>query len=267
MFEHEFEGKVVVITGGTRGIGWRCVERFSRYGASVLACGNDAVQIAEAERQAPPGVQVAAMDVRLDDQVRNVFATSRLLAEGVDVLVNCAGIQRLGNVVDTDPATWDDVMSVNVTGAYLVSRYAIPAMRRKGGGAIVHVASVHARLTGGRRAAYAASKSALVGLCRAMALDHGPENIRVNVVSPGAIDTTMLRDAWAYSRPDRTVDEMRTLVGEATPIGRVGTTDDVVSTILFLCSSAAGFVTGAEIPVDGGISGKLGFPTGRPKPA
>jgi NAD(P)-dependent dehydrogenase (short-subunit alcohol dehydrogenase family) len=205
------------------------------------------------------------MDVRLEDQVRDVFDSSELLAGGVDVLVNCAGIQRLGSVVDTDLADWNEVMAVNVTGAYLASRYAIPAIRRRGGGAIVHVASVHARLTATGRAAYVASKSALVGLARAMALDHGPDNIRVNVVSPGAIDTPMIAEAWRQTRPDKTADEMRMLVAQATPVGRIGTVDDVAATILFLCSSAAGFVTGAEIPVDGGIGSKLALPFARPR--
>jgi NAD(P)-dependent dehydrogenase (short-subunit alcohol dehydrogenase family) len=265
MFGDVFAGKVVVVTGGTRGIGWRCAERFGQHGARVLACGNDALQVAEARRRGATGVQVAAMDVRLEDDVRDVFCSSELLADGVDVLVNCAGIQHLGSVVDTDLATWNEVMDVNVTGAYLASRYAIPGMCRRGGGVIIHVASVHARLTAGRRAAYVASKSALVGLTRAMALDHGPDNIRVNVVSPGAIDTPMIAEAWKQSRPDKTLDEMRALACQVTPIGRLGTADDVAATILFLCSAAAGFVTGAEIAVDGGIGSKLALPVSRPE--
>ena len=154
-------------------------------------------------------------------------------------------------------------MAVNVTGAFLTSHYAIPAMRRRGGGSIVLVSSVHARVTAGSRAAYVASKSALLGLNRAMSLDHAAEGIRVNVILPGTIDTPMITAAWAALRPDRTADQMRALVGAANPIGRIGTASDVAEAILFLCSPAAGFITGAEIAVDGGIGNKLALPVAR----
>jgi NAD(P)-dependent dehydrogenase (short-subunit alcohol dehydrogenase family) len=266
MTDRMFEGKLVVVTGGTRGIGWRCAELFAAAGAQVLACSHDPEEVAHAAALAPSGIHAATMDVRDESQVRALFEGERRLAAGVDILVNCAGIQRLGSVPDTDLATWNEVMAVNVTGAFLASRHAIPAMRRRGGGAIVHVASVHARVTAGGRAAYVASKTALVGLARAMSIDHGPENIRVNVVSPGTIDTAMITQAWAQLRPDKTADEMRAIIGQANPIGRMGTTDDVAAAILFLCSPAAGFITGTEMLVDGGISNKLALPVVRPSP-
>jgi len=151
-------------------------------------------------------------------------------------------------------------MDVNVTGAFLASKYAVSAMKRRGGGSIINISSIHARVTGGSRVAYVTSKAALLGLTKAMALDGGAHNIRVNVVLPGTIDTPMLTDAWALLRPDKTADEMRVEAGRTNPLGRIGTPDDVAETILFLCSNQARYITGAEILVDGGISQKIAVP-------
>lgn len=264
MRDSRFAGKVVVVTGGTRGIGWRCAERFAAEGATVLACGHDSAELAHARANAPARVAVVAMDVRDEAGIEALFAGDPHLAAGVDVLVNCAGIQRFGSVTETDLATWNDVLAVNLTGAFLASRHAIPGMRRRGGGAVVHVGSIHSRLTVGARAAYVASKTALVGLTRAMALDHAAEGIRVNIVHPGAIDTPMITEGWTRLRPDRTADQMRELVGAANPVARMGEPDDVASMILYLASSEAGFVTGSEFFVDGGIGSRLALPVVRP---
>ena len=256
----EFNGRVVVITGGTRGIGWRCAELFAARGAEVLACSHDPDEVAMATQRQVAGIAAVRMDVRSEDQVRDVFAAHPLLQSGLDVLVNCAGIQRLGSVENTELATWNEVLGVNLTGTYLCSRFAIPGLRLRGGGAIVNLSSVHARVTAGSRAAYVASKTGLIGLTRAMSLDHAPDGIRVNVVLPGTIDTPMITEAWAQLRPDRTADEMRAIVGQANPVGRMGTPDDLAEAILFLASARAGFITGAEVAVDGGIGNRLALP-------
>jgi NAD(P)-dependent dehydrogenase (short-subunit alcohol dehydrogenase family) len=133
-------------------------------------------------------------------------------------------------------------------------------MRRRGGGAIVNVSSIHAMVTSGSRVAYVTSKSALLGLTKAMALDHAAEQIRVNVILPGAIDTPMLTQAWAQLRPDRTALQMRADAGHAIPIGRVGTPAEAAHAIVFLCSPHASFITGAELLVDGGLAHKLALP-------
>jgi NAD(P)-dependent dehydrogenase (short-subunit alcohol dehydrogenase family) len=199
------------------------------------------------------------MDVRSEDSVRALF-DSDLLRDGIDVLVNCAGVQRFGNALDTTLETWNDVFQVNVTGAFLTSRYAVPLMRKRGGGAIVNVASIHAHVTAGSRVAYVASKAALLGLTRAMSLDHAGEGIRINAVSPGAIETPMITTAWETLRPDRTQAQMRMTVAAANPMGRIGTPDDVAAAVLFLSSSDAAYVSGAELVVDGGIVNKLALP-------
>ena len=261
----DFDGRTVVITGGTGGIGWRCATLFAARGAQVVACGHDPEELAHAGAVAPARVYVRAMDVRDEASIAGFFEADPLLqGAGIDALVNCAGIQRLGTVEQTSLETWNAVLAVNLTGTFLSCKYALPLLRRRGGGAIVNVSSIHARVTGGARAAYVASKSAVLGLSRAMALDHGPENIRVNTILPGAIDTPMLTTAWKTLRPDRTEEQMRTLIGEAHPIGRIGTPHDVAAAIVFLCSPDAAFMTGVEIAIDGGITNKLALPVTRP---
>jgi NAD(P)-dependent dehydrogenase (short-subunit alcohol dehydrogenase family) len=136
-------------------------------------------------------------------------------------------------------------------------------MRRRGGGAIVNVASIHARVTAGGRVAYVTSKAALVGLTRALSLDHAADGIRVNAILPGTIETPMLTEGWARLRPDRTIDEMRHDIGAANPLGRIGGADEVAAAIEFLASSEAAFITGAELVIDGGIGNKLALPVVR----
>lgn len=254
-----FDGSVVVVTGGTRGIGWECAQRFAEHGARVLACGVDDSELDGVRQRSVTGIEAHYMDVRSEASVRALFE-SRSVAAGVDVLVNCAGIQRFGDALHTTLEDWNEVMQVNVTGAFLSSRSAIPLMKKRGRGAIVNVASIHARVTAGGRVAYVTSKTALIGLTRALALDHASDGIRVNAILPGTIETPMLTEGWAKLRPDRTTDEMRNAVGATNPLGRIGTPDDVAAAIVFLASSGAAFITGAELVVDGGIVNKLALP-------
>ena len=262
----DFAGRVVVVTGGTRGIGWQCARAFAARGARVLACGFDVAELDEARRASVAGVEVRTMDVRSEASVQSLLRDDPLTADGLDVLVNCAGIQRFGDAVQTTLHDWNEVMQVNVTGAFLTARHAIPLMRRRGGGAIVNVASVHARVTAGGRVAYVTSKTALLGLTRALSLDHAGDRIRVNVVLPGTVDTPMLTEGWATLRPDRTVEQMRTEVGASNPLGRIGTPQDVAAAIVFLASDEAGFITGAELMIDGGIGNRLALPVVPRKP-
>jgi NAD(P)-dependent dehydrogenase (short-subunit alcohol dehydrogenase family) len=258
---YDFAGRIVVISGGTSGIGWYCAQLFAKYGATVLACGHDKAEIEQASSAAPRGVHARLMDVRSEASVAALFTTDALVADvGIDALVNCAGIQRLGAADQTTLDDWNAVMQVNVTGAFLTSKYAVAAMRRRGGGAIVNVSSIHAKVTSGSRVAYVTSKTALLGLTQAMALDHAAEQIRVNVILPGAIDTPMLTQAWAQLRPDRTAHQMRADAGHAIPIGRVGTPAEAAHAVVFLCSPQASFITGAELLVDGGLAHKLALP-------
>ncbi|HQY31472.1 MAG TPA: SDR family oxidoreductase, partial [Thermomicrobiales bacterium] len=173
---------------------------------------------------------------------------------GIDILVNSAGIQRYGTVVDTTEATWDEVFDINVKGMYLTSHFAIPEMEKRGGGAIVFVSSVQAFASQKQVAAYTASKGAINALTRAMSLDHAAQNIRINVVCPGSIDTPLLRNAADLFRTDQqTVQDVIDSWGHMHPLGRVGTGRDVAELIAFLVSDRASFITGGEYKVDGGL--------------
>ena len=172
---------------------------------------------------------------------------------GVDILVNSAGIQRYGTAIDTDEELWDRVMAVNVKSMFLTAKHVVPEMRKRGGGAIVNVSSVQAFIALGNSLAYVTSKGAINSLTRALALDHAADNIRVNVVCPGSVDTPMLRWAADLFRGDRGEDELVAEWGRMHPMGRVATADEVGSVIAFLAGPGASFVTGTAIPVDGGL--------------
>ena len=168
---------------------------------------------------------------------------------GLDILFNNAGIIRRATVIDTTEEEWDRVMAVNVKSIFLLSKYAIPVMARVGGGVIINSASGWG-LTGGRKAvAYCASKGAVVNMTRAMALDHGEQNIRVNCICPGDTDTPMLR-----SEARQLGESDAGFLADAAdrPLGRIGRPEDIAQAALYLASDASSFVSGATLVVDGG---------------
>jgi NAD(P)-dependent dehydrogenase (short-subunit alcohol dehydrogenase family) len=177
---------------------------------------------------------------------------------GVDILVNSAGIQRYGTVVETEEAAWDEVLDVNLKGIYLASKHAIPQMRRRGGGAIVNLSSVQAFASQQGVAAYTASKGGINALTRAMALDHAEDNIRVNAVCPASVDTPMLRWSADLFKGDKSIEETVKDWGRMHPVGRVARPEEVAEVIVFLASPRASFVTGGDYKVDGGLLAALG---------
>jgi NAD(P)-dependent dehydrogenase (short-subunit alcohol dehydrogenase family) len=260
MAEQEFAGKVVIVAGGTLGMGFAAARKLAEGGASVVICGRredivrDAVAQLAADRLTVEG---RACDVGSAADVEALIQFTVDRFGGIDILVNSAGIQRYGTVVDTDEATWDEVFSSNVKGMYLTAHFAIPEMRKRGGGAIVNVSSVQAFASQKSVAAYTASKGAINALTRAMALDHAADNIRVNVVCPGSIDTPMLRYAAELWKGDNSSDDMIAAWGKMHPIGRVGTPEDVADLIVFLAGDRAAFITGGEYKVDGGLTAAI----------
>ncbi|NRA86941.1 MAG: SDR family oxidoreductase, partial [Rhizobiales bacterium] len=176
-----------------------------------------------------------------------------------DILVNSAGIQRYGTVVDTDEETWDDVMNINLKGIFLAAKYAIPEMEKRGGGSVINMASVQAYASQNNVAAYTASKGAIVALTRAMALDHAEAKIRVNAICPAAIDTPMLRSAADLWKGDNSAQETIDAWGKGHPIGRVGHVEEVAALANFLASDLCPFMTGADLKLDGGVLSKLGI--------
>jgi NAD(P)-dependent dehydrogenase (short-subunit alcohol dehydrogenase family) len=254
--EREFASKVAIVAGGSLGIGRAAARRLATGGASVVICGrrDDAVKATVAEFQ-HVGLTVAGIpaDISKSADAEKVVAFAVEHFGGVDILVNSAGIQRYGTVVDTDEATWDEVFDTNVKGMYLMAHFAIPEMQKRGGGVIVNVSSVQAFASQKSVAAYTATKGAINALTRAMSLDHADENIRVVAVCPGSIDTPMLRYAADIWKGDQTSDDMVDAWGKMHPLGRVGTPEDVAELIAFLASDRASFITGGEYKIDGGL--------------
>jgi NAD(P)-dependent dehydrogenase (short-subunit alcohol dehydrogenase family) len=251
------EGKVAVITGGALGIGRACALAFAREGAVVSVVDIDPnageQTVAEITRAGGKATFIRA-DVSQHAEAQQVARETAAAFGGIDILHNNAGIQRYGTVVTTNEAGWDEVLDVNLKSHYLVSHECVPLIQQRGGGAIVNTASVQAFASQASVAAYTASKHGILGLTRSMAVDLAP-TIRVNAVCPGSVDTRMLRTAIA-SAPDpeatwRAVERMHLL-------GRVAQADEVANVVVFLASPAASFITGAAIPVDGGLLVPLG---------
>lgn len=255
----EFADKVVLVTGGSTGMGRACSQRFRDAGASVLIVANDPASTEQAAAEIGNGAAAFVGDVRNAPDMEQAVAQAVERFGGLDVLVCCAGIQRYGTVVDTPENVWDEVLDVNVKGIFLASKYAVPEMRKRGGGAIVAISSVQAFASQERVAAYTASKGAINALTRAMALDHAPDNITVNAVCPASIDTPMLRWAADLYKGNGSADALVAAWGRAHPIGRVGQPSEVAELVAFLASDKARFITGADIKIDGGVLARLGI--------
>lgn len=257
----EFSGKVAIVSGGARGIGLAAAHRLAGEGASVVICSDREEQVEEtvaALREEGLEVRGVRADVTSSADMKKLMDLASETYGGVDVLVNSAGVQRYGTVVETEEEVWDEVLDVNLKGVYLASRYAIPEMRKRGGGAIVNLSSVQAFASQTGVAAYTASKGGINALTRAMALDHAGENIRVNAVCPASVDTPMLRWSADLFKGDKSVEETLEDWGRMHPLGRVARPEEVAEVIAFLASARASFVTGGDYKVDGGMLAALG---------
>jgi NAD(P)-dependent dehydrogenase (short-subunit alcohol dehydrogenase family) len=245
-------GKTALITGGASGIGRATAVLFAREGASVaIADKNEAAGAVTVKEIAAFGGKALfepADVTRATDCQRVVERTVQELG-GVHLLFNNAGVIRRASVIELTEKDWDRVMAVNVKSIFLMSKLVIPLMAQAGGGVIVNMASGWG-LTGGPKAAvYCASKGAVVLLTKAMAVDHGPEKIRVNCICPGDTNTEMLHnEAQQLGEPsDRFLAE-----AAKRPLGRIGKPEEIAQAALYLASSAASFVTGTALVVDGG---------------
>jgi NAD(P)-dependent dehydrogenase (short-subunit alcohol dehydrogenase family) len=255
-----FNGQVALVTGGGKGIGAAACMAFATEGAAVavLDFDRDAAQtVASKIEEAGGRAHAIHADVRRGADAERAVADTVKSFGRLDVLVNNAGVVRYGEVPDFGEDDWDFVVDTNLKGVFLMSKYAIPVMRQRGGGAIVNAASVQAFASQHLVAAYSASKGGVVSITRTLALDHAKDNIRVNCYCPGSVLTPMLRYAaqvFAADDPDAAVE----LWGRNHPIGRVIEPEEVAKLILFLASADASAITGSPHFVDGGLLAKLG---------
>ena len=252
-----FEGRVVVVTGAAGGIGRATVERFIRDGARVVATDLKDAPIDETAASVEKiggEVLTAAHDVSSWDDWQRVMAEGASRFGGVDFLVNNAGIEGAVAAIDVHPeAAFDKVLAVNVKGVFLGMKAVIPELRKRGGGAIVNLASIAGVMGGPTVPAYTASKHAVIGLTKSAAMGYGSENIRVNAVGPAPIDTRMMRSLETGMAPGEEAG-VKAGIEMQIPLGRYGTPDEVAAVIAFLCSDDASYVSGSFYTVDGGMT-------------
>ncbi len=254
----DFSNKVVVVTGSS-GIGLGAALYFAKAGARVHVGGNDVAHNAAA-REAADGLdlEVAEVDVSQADQVEDWVAGIGK-AGGIDVLVNAAAVQTYGTTETTDVAHWQRVIGINLTSCFLTSHFVYPYMKAQGGGAIVHVSSVQGHANQNAVLAYATSKGGVHAMVRAQAVDAAKDGIRVNSISPGSVRTPLLEfAAEAVAGAGNPIEDVIADFGRAHPIGRVGTVEETAALIAFLCSERAGFITGGDYLIDGGLTAGLG---------
>jgi NAD(P)-dependent dehydrogenase (short-subunit alcohol dehydrogenase family) len=244
--------KVALITGAASGIGRATAQLFAREGASIaIADLNATAAKTLTEEIASTGHRAIfePTDVTSEPDCRRIVERTLNEFGRIDILFNNAGIIRRATVIDLNEQDWDRVMAVNVKSIFLMSKHVIPVMEKAGGGSIINTASGWGLAGGAKAAVYCASKGAVVLLTKAMAIDHGPQKIRVNCICPGDTDTAMLRtEAQQLGEPgDNFLKE-----AAHRPLGRVGKPEEIAQAALYLASEASSFVTGTALVVDGG---------------
>jgi meso-butanediol dehydrogenase / (S,S)-butanediol dehydrogenase / diacetyl reductase len=243
------KSKIAIITGGGSGIGAATAELFAQEGATVVVADKN-VALAKAVAGAiGASARAVEVDTSQGPSVRAMIDEAVATHGRLDILFNNAGYGITGSVVETSEDDWDALMSVNVRGVFLGCKYAIPHMIRQGGGVIVNTASTTAVAGIKDRAAYVTSKGAVAAMTRAMALDHVHQNIRINCVGPGTIETPYFTRIFAASADPKA---LRTSLESRQPMARLGRPEEIAKAVLFLASDDASFCTGSTLFADGG---------------
>jgi len=247
-------GKVALITGGGTGIGRAIALAFAREGASVALAGRRLEKLKEVATEITrDGGAAMALEcdvTRTKDADRAVHATAKEFGK-LNVLVNNAGMLSVSTIESVSEEDWDRVMTVNIKGPFLMSRAALSQFRKAGGGTIVNIGSVLGLVAMQNRAAYCASKGAVTLLTKAMALDHAHENVRVNCICPSIVETELVQGLFDNSEKGKALRKART---STIPLGRFGKPVDAAELAVFLASEESSWITGAAIPLDGGLT-------------
>lgn len=243
------ENKVALISGGARGMGAAEARMFAREGAKVVigdVLDAEGTRVAAEIAESGGDALFVHLDVTHEEDWRSAIGAATSSFGKLDILVNNAGIWRRGRVEDTTVEDWDMILDVNAKGVFLGTKLAIPEMRKAGGGSIINISSTAGLVGGPRSSAYTASKGAVRLFTKATAVQYAQDGIRANSIHPGPIDTPMIQQVWHGEEQSREAALART------PLGRIGTPDDIAYGVLFLASDESSFMTGSELVIDGG---------------
>ena len=243
------KGKVIIVTGAASGIGKGCAEFLSSVGANIVIWDFDRAKGEKTASEIGNNAIFVECDITSDESCQSAKTKTMQQFGSIFGLVNCAGVIHRKDVTELEEKDWDVVLDVGLKGAYLASKYVVPEMIKNGGGSIVNIGSGWGIKGGPKAVAYCAAKGGIVNLTRAMAIDHGSQNIRVNCVCPGDVDTPLLRDEarqlgydldkWLAESADR-------------PLGRLGTPLDIAKAVYFFMSDLSPWASGANLVIDGG---------------
>lgn len=250
-----FDGKTVIVTGGALGIGGAASELMAERGANVAIFDWDEKAGEETRERIGDGAVFHKVNVADIAAVESATKQVHEKFGRIDSLVVSAGIQRYGTAISTDDAQWDEVLGVNLKGAWNAARAALPYIQQAGGGTVVNVSSVQALASQQNVLAYTVSKHGLLGLTRSIAMDFAKDNIRCNAVCPGTVDTPMLQ--WAASL-DPDPQSVYDACNQMHPLGRIAQPREIAEVVAFLAHSSSSFVTGAIWTVDGGLLTQIG---------
>ena len=246
------EDKIAVISGGASGIGLSTAKKFLKFGASVAILDIDKKGQKICESLSKKGqATFIQCDVSKAEDCKSAVNQITERWNQIDILFNNAGVAIRKDAVDLEPEEWDKALDVSLKGQYLLTKYTVPAMKKSGGGSIINSGSGWSLRGGENAVSYCAMKGGTLNMTRAMSIDYGENNIRVNTVCPGDVDTPMLKSECEQLGQTYN-DEFKEKCAEERPLNRIGTPEDIANTVLFLASDMSAWITGAHIVVDGG---------------